>query len=177
MIKWKIIPNVPQNALQCSLLSASVSTSQAAYACKLLTLGTIVYLPQTARGKPSNALLLTNLLHTWWKTWPKKWKGLDKQTLPSSRLGDCLTGPCVTGDISSHGLLLEEMGRERERSKRGVKRQSESVYRPCGVWVCCPSVWIWMCLCRQPASLCTQINIWHSLHGFCGSASHRFSEQ
>lgn len=26
----------PQNALQCSLLSASVSTSQAAYVCKLL---------------------------------------------------------------------------------------------------------------------------------------------
>lgn len=48
----------------------------------------------------------------------KKWKGLDKQTLPSSRLGDCLTEPCVTGDISSHGLLLEEMERDREKQKK-----------------------------------------------------------
>lgn len=57
-----------------------------------------------------------------------------------------------------------ESERETERKVWEVNLQCKYVQHVSGV-ASCLSVCIWMCLRRQAASLFTQINIWHWLHG------------
>lgn len=90
-------------------------------------------------------------------------------TLLASCLGDCLSGLEDVGRdwmFSSYSLLLDERkwGRETEREMWEANLQCKYAQHVSGV-ASCLSVCIWMCLRRQAASLFTQINIWHWLHG------------
>ena len=89
---------------------------------------------------------------------PEVWLS-QKQGDELTILASCLSGledVGFDGAFSSYSLLLEEKQKENCDTLTYSMHVSGACSRP--------SVCIWMCLRRKPASVFTRINIWHWLH-------------